>query len=191
MRRIIVEVAPAEMPLAFRFGRLAQRAPHAPPLRGAGVLDEASGEFEFFRLEQYHQLWRALRRADEVVTWNGNHVALLVLRRLFGAEHFPIRRNHVGVAWGEHIDVCELIERERRLTHRISLAKAIRFTFGERVARHRPSGRICAEERVNRCRAATGQIFRLWQAYRFGDGLALQGGPTLFHPENSAGTADG
>lgn len=184
MKRIALEVDVAEMSQGFRFGRPAQRAPHAPALRGATLVDESSGRAKFFALEQYGELWTALRRADEVITWNGRHVALLVLRRLFGAQYFPIRREQVGLAWGRHIDLCAVIESERRLTHRISLAKAVQFTFGEEVQVRRPGRRTAADERIRRCDTAAAQIMRLWRAYHAGDGLSLQGGPTLFHAEN-------
>lgn len=187
VRRIALEVVTAEQSQAFRFGRPAQRAPHAPALRGACIVAERSGRATFFALEDYAGLWKELRRADEVITWNGNHVALLVLRRLYGAKYFPIERGHVSLAWGRHIDLCALIESERRLTHRISLAKAVKYTFGEEV-RARPSGRsrkLAPDERIQRANTSAGRIMRLWRAYRSGDGLSLQGGPTLFHPDNA------
>ncbi|MES2692521.1 MAG: hypothetical protein V4773_03540 [Verrucomicrobiota bacterium] len=184
MRRIAVEVVAAEMGAAFRFGRLAQRAQAAPVLRGAWVREEGAAEATFFALENYAGLWTTLHRADEVITWNGNRGALLVLRRLFGAKYFPIRRDAVGLAWGTHIDLCAIIEAERRLTHRISLAKAIKLTFGEEVRERRALKKIAAEERIRRGRVTVDQVMKLWSAYRHGDGLSLQGGPVLFHPDN-------
>src|SRR6185369_514755 len=109
-RRIVLEVATSALPLSFRHGRLAARARHAPMLRGASVADAESGLVRFFSLDEYQELWRALRAADEIVTWNGNRVALLVLRQTFGAEHFPIRQAQVGVTWAGHCDLCALIE---------------------------------------------------------------------------------
>lgn len=184
-RRLAIEVVAAETDAAFRFGRPAQRASHAPVLRGAFVMGEESVQPDFYALEQYGELWKALRGADELITWNGNHFTLLVLRRLFGAKYFPITRQHVGLAWGGHVDLCEVIECERRLTHRISLAKAIKLNFGDEV---RPRGAVRqrgADERLRRGHDAVGQVMRLWKVYRHGEGLSLQGGPVLFHPENT------
>ena len=187
VRRIALEVVTAEQSQAFRFGRPAQRAPHAPALRGAFLVAERSGRATFFALEDYAGLWKELRRADEVITWNGNHVALLVLRRLYGARHFPITREHVGLAWGRHIDLCAVIESERRLTHRISLAKAVKCTFGDDAGPPSPDRprKPALGERIQRAHTAAERIMRLWRAYRSGDGLSLQGGPTLFHPGNA------
>lgn len=187
VRRIALEVVTAEQSQAFRFGRPAQRAPHAPALRGACIVSERSDRVTFFALEDYAGLWKELRRADEVITWNGNHVALLVLRRLYGAKYFPITRGHVGLAWGRHIDLCALIESERRLTHRISLAQAIKYTFGEEVRAEpaRRSRKLAPDDRIQRANTSASRIMRLWRAYWSGDGLSLQGGPTLFHPDNA------
>jgi hypothetical protein len=188
-KRIIVEVAAGEMTLPFRFGRPAARARHAPLFRGASICDVASGQTRHFLLAQYRELWRMLREADEIVTWNGNRVALLVLRKLYGAEYFPIRQSEVGLAWGRHLDLCHVIESEGDLTHRISLAKAIELTFGEKPALDRPAARVAGEERARRCTAMAEQILRLWSAYHDGDGIALYGTRTLFHPENRQAAA--
>jgi hypothetical protein len=165
------------------------RAAHAPLFRGASVCDVQSGAARYFALEHYRELWRVLRDADEIVTWNGNRVALLVLRKLYGAEHFPIRQDHVGMSWGTHIDLCDIIMREGDLTHRISLAKAIELSFGEKPALNRPAGRISGAERIRRCATTVEQIQRLWTAFHTGDGIALYGTRTLFHPENRQAAA--
>jgi hypothetical protein len=188
-KRIVLEVASGEMTLPFRHGRPAARARHAPLFRGASVCAIGSGQARYFSLEEYHGLWRVLREADEVITWNGNRVALLVLRKLYGAEYFPIRQSQVGLAWGTHTDLCDVIESEGDLTHRISLAKAIELTFGEKVGLCRQAGRVPSEERVRRCNANAKQILGLWSAYHEGDGIALYGARTLFHPENRQAAA--
>lgn len=191
MARVFLEVAPGELTLAFRMGRLAQRAAHAPMLRGAAVLEETSGEAVFFPLQNYHQLWRSLRSADEIVTWNGNRVALLVLHRLFGPEYFRIRKGTLQVAWAKHVDLCQIIERDGQLTHRISLSKAIKLTFGEQVAVRRPAARLSNDERRRRCLETVVQIRRLWNAYRDGEGIGLQNRAPLFHPNNTSHSAEG
>ena len=182
-RRIVVEVAATPIRLSFRFGRLARRAPHAPDFRGAAVVEASTGETSFYALENYEALWRELRRADEVVTWNGNRFSLLVLRKFFGAGYFPIKGQHVGLSWGAHLDLCEIVEQENRLSHRATLNKVLQVTFGETMRIGRPSGSRSAQ-RMARCHQVTSQVLRLWRAYREGEGVALEGGPVLFHPEN-------
>jgi hypothetical protein len=130
------------------------------------------------------ELWAKIRGADEIVTWNGSRVAMLVLRRIFGAEHFPIKKHHVGIRWGRHIDLCEVVEEERCFSSRISLSKAVELSFGEDVALRRPVGAGKADENEQRARQIVEYTYRLWRAYREGDGLVTAGGFTLFHPQN-------
>lgn len=191
MKRIVVEVATPSLPSSFRFGPPSIRARHAPILTGACVLELATDRTYEYLLPEYADLWTSLRQADEIITWNGNRGALLVLRRLFGAENFPITKHHVGISWGRHIDLCEVIEESRDFTVRVSLPKAIHLTLGERLKLKRPYGKAKSQERMQRCRLMTKNIGRLWRAYHHGDGMVVAVGRPLFAVNNPHASPDG
>jgi hypothetical protein len=76
-RRAFLDMACAEIGAAFRVGPASRRAVHAPLLRGAALYFEDTKP-AFYALEQYHDLWQELRRTDELVTWSGERLGLLV-----------------------------------------------------------------------------------------------------------------
>jgi hypothetical protein len=153
-------------------------------LKHACVHDPAGNGYYHFTLAEHAALWSLLRQARRIVTWNGNRVALLVLRRTFGAEHFPVRGQHVGLMWGEHVDLCAKIDVERYPSPPLSLAKVALLSLGEQVVIRGPSVRGRASARRHSCEIRAALVGRLWLAYHQGGGLAATPRPILFHPEN-------
>src|ERR1700732_4207054 len=121
IKRIFFDVETEVFTDHFRYARdVSSRLIHAPKMRVACAFDGA--EWMYFLPSEAMQLIAMLRRADEIVTFNGKAFDELVLRKHHGlAGNCPVK--------GKHVDLCAIIfEKEGR---GVSLHRLAQLNLGE------------------------------------------------------------
>lgn len=171
MKRIVFDVETEQFSAEFREAtsdRVKTRL--APRMRVCCTYEEPSGRYRYFGPRQSSALVRLLQSADEIVSFNGKHFDVLVLRRHCGLKgRLPIK--------GRHIDLCEIMT--GLAGFRIKLDLAVSLNLDER--KHTDGRKMDAlnpEDLELACRSDVCQTYRLYQRYLNG---------TLLIPERRSG----
>ena len=131
---------------------------HAPKMRVACLYDEQTDLYKYFTVKEVKSLISYLKKADEVISFNGNIFDILVLRKHYSLKgNIPIR--------GKHIDMWEIFR--KRAGYWVGLDKAVKVNFNER--KH-TSGRKMKGFNIEKlkvaCRSDVDQTYRLWKLYK-------------------------
>lgn len=156
MKRIVFDIETEPFTEAFKKAESVRlRIKHAPRMRVACVFDESSSAYLYFGPQEAPALIRLLQSADEIVSFNGKHFDVLVLRRHFGLKGRVPRK-------GMHIDLCE--EMSARAAFRVSLDAAVRLNLSERKHTDgRKMDALTIDELKVACRSDVCHTYRLFQ----------------------------
>ena len=131
---------------------------HAPKMRVACVFDGA--DWKYFLPSEATKLIALLRKADEIITFNGKAFDELVLRkhyRLVG--DFPSK--------GKHIDLFAIIAKKE--DRWVSLHDLAQLNLGEQKhTKGRDTANLNIEALKEACRSDVWQTYRLWEMWRKG-----------------------
>lgn len=158
MKRIVFDIETEAFTKEFKDADpVRARTRLAPRMRIACAFDESRSTYLYFGPRQGPALIRLLQSANEIVSFNGKHFDLLVLRRHCGLKGRVPRK-------GKHIDVCQ--EMSDRAGFRVSLDVAARLNLGERKRIDgRKMGALTVDELKIACRSDVYQTYRLFQRY--------------------------
>jgi hypothetical protein len=134
------------------------RTLHAPKMRVACVFDGT--DWKYFLPSEAAKLISMLRKADEIITFNGIGFDELVLRRHYRlAGNFPTK--------GKHIDLFAIIAKKE--DRWVSLHRLAQLNLGERKhTKGRAMASIDIEALKEACRSDVWQTYRLWEMWRKG-----------------------
>jgi hypothetical protein len=175
VKRIVFDIETEPFTKAFQEAEsIRARTKLAPQMRLACTFDESRAVYRYFGPREGRSLIKQLQSADEVISFNGNHFDILVLRRHYGLKG---RVPHKG----RHTDLCEIMSAGAEF--RVSLDVAARLNLGEK--KHTDGRKMNAlrlDEIKLACQSDVCQTYRLFQRYISG---------TLQVPTKSWGRWDG
>lgn len=161
---------------------LRARLKTVPRMRVACVFSERDRKYRYFTPHRADELIEVLRRAEEVITFNGKAFDILVLRRHYGLKGKLPR----------HVDIHTLLT--DRAGFRVSLDLAAKLNLGEsKHTKGREMNSLDAAALRNACKSDVQQTYRLWRLYTAGTlqipskrsfgGGDWRGGPGSFMPD--------
>jgi hypothetical protein len=160
IKRICFDVETEAFTDHFRFARdTKSRLLHAPKMRVACAFDGT--QWMYFLPSDAAKLVALLRRADEIITFNGKAFDELVLRK-----HHELTGN--CPVKGKHTYLCAIIfEMEGR---GVSLHRLAQTNLGEtKHTRGRSVANLDIEELKEACRSDVWQTYRLWELWSKGE----------------------
>lgn len=161
MKRLVFDIQSDSFSQSFlRADSEEHRELHAPELRVACVFDEPSRKLSFYTPGNADVLVSVLQAADEIVSFNGTALGLLVLRKHYG---LPGRVPRTG----RHVDLHTVMSEMSGF--RVSLNLALQLNLNQ--SKHTDGGSI-AELNIRKLKIArksdVRQIYRLWQLWADG-----------------------
>lgn len=135
-----------------------ERTKYAPKMRIACIYDESARKYRFFKPEHSKSLIKILKRANEIVTFNGKEFDILVLRQHYGLKGRVPQK-------GKHTDIHEIMS--KRAGFRVSLNRAVGLNFNE--SKHtsgRDIGKLNLSKLKTACRSDVRQTYKLWKCYK-------------------------
>ncbi|KAA0252811.1 MAG: hypothetical protein EDX89_16690 [Acidobacteria bacterium] len=160
-RRIAFDIETEPFSVAFKEATtLAERVRLAPRPRLACLYDGTTGRYRHFLPDNMPALVACLKRADEVISFNGKRFDLPVLRRHHGLTG-PVP------AHGQHTDLCEVLE--DLAGFRVSLNQAATMNLGE--GKHTLGRDMAALDMAGlkvACQSDVRQTYELWKRHRDG-----------------------
>lgn len=138
----------------------AGRLRHAPKPRLACVYVEHLRRYRFFHHGQFKELLQLLRRAKEIITFNGKQFDFLVIRKHLGMKRDVFKR-------ARNTDVFEILH--KKAGFRVSLDAAARHNLNE-SKKYKGIELATAPPTTVKdgCRSDVRQTYRLWKLYQSG-----------------------
>lgn len=157
-----------------------KRLEKAPKLKLACVLDSITGEHTFYQEKDVKSLVNDLRKADILISYNGNRFHFLILQKHYSLKG-KVPKN------GEHIDLCEVIK--SKVDFRVSLDAITRLNLNQkRNSTGAKQAQFSLKKLEESCLSDVRQINELWKLHEKGSLKYPTKSPYkhTFTPENNA-----
>jgi hypothetical protein len=136
------------------------RIAYAPRMRVACAYEESRNRYTYYTDKQAAKLIELLRKADQIISFNGLGFDILVLERHYGLDG-PVPLN------GIHTDLCQEVSIHER---RMSLDRLAQINFGERKhTKGREMYKLDLEELKIACKSDVEHTYKLWKLYDEGE----------------------
>ena len=158
IKRIVFDIETKQFTEEFNKEKdLAIKTKLSPKMRLACVYEEHTNKYFFYLPEDSKKLVEKIKKADQVISYNGNSFDYLVLRKHCGLpKDYPKNK--------QHVDLLELIEKQ--FGYKVSLDKMAFVNLGE--GKH-TSGRSILHLNYDKlkiaCKSDVVQTYELWKLY--------------------------
>lgn len=156
MRRLVFDIKTDSFSQSFLVAESEEeRIRHAPKLRAACVFDESTRKYSFYAEAGADNLVPVLQAADEIISFNGTGLDLVVLRKHYGLMG-PVPRI------GKHLDLHTIMSEMAGFPVSLNLATTLNLDQSKHT-----SDRPVAELNIRKLKIASKsdvkQTYRLWQ----------------------------
>lgn len=121
IKRVAFDIETIQFVEAFRNPKNERdKEKHLPKMRVACLYDEQTDSYKYFTVKEVKSFINHIKKADEVISYNGNNFDIPLLRKHYGLRgNVPIK--------GKHIDMWEIFR--RRAGYMVNLNEAVKVNF--------------------------------------------------------------